>query len=170
MFSPTDDIAAKERLARLPIWTAPVKPERLNGGITNVNFLVEDAGQRYVVRIGDDIVVHQIMRFNERSASEAAFEAGISPEIVYSEPGIMVMRYVSGRTCTSADLRNFARLQKVIPLMKRVHRDVPRHLRGPALAFWVFHVIRDYAHTLSNSESRFVSRLADFVDVAASLE
>ena len=170
MFSTTDDIAAKERLTRLPIWTAPVKPERLNGGITNVNFLVEDAGQRYVVRIGDDIVVHQIMRFNERSASQAAFAAGISPEIIFNEPGVMVMRYVDGKTCTASDLRNFARLQKVIPLIKRVHREVPRHLRGPALAFWVFHVIRDYAHTLSDSESRFVSRLADFVDVAASLE
>src|SRR5262249_21972473 len=53
---------------------------------------------------------------------------------------------------------------------KRVHREVPRHLRGPALAFWVFHVIRDYAHTLSNSKSRYSSRLTDFVDVAASLE
>ena len=170
MISTDDEIAAKERVGQIPLWTGPVKPERLVGGITNINFLVEDAGQRYVVRIGDDIVVHQIMRFNERSASQAAFAAGISPEIIHSEPGVMVMRYVDGRTCTAADLRNFARLQKVIPLIKRVHREVPRHLRGPALAFWVFHVIRDYAHTLSNSKSRYVSRLADFVDVAASLE
>jgi thiamine kinase-like enzyme len=170
MISTDDEIAAKERVGQLPLWAGPVKPERLVGGITNINFLVEDAGQRYVVRIGDDIVVHQIMRFNERSASQAAFEAGISPEIIHSEPGVMVMRYVDGRTCTAADLRNFARLQKVIPLIKRVHREVPRHLRGPALAFWVFHVIRDYAHTLANSKSRYVSRLADFVDVAASLE
>jgi thiamine kinase-like enzyme len=170
MTSTTDDIVATERVARLPTWSGPVKPERLNRGMTNVNFLVEDAGQRYVVRIGDDIVVHQIMRFNERAASEAAFDAGVSPEIVYTEPGIMVMRYVEGRTCTPEDLRDVTRLQKVIPLIKRVHREVPRHLRGPALAFWVFHVIRDYAHTLAGSKSRYVSRLPDFVDVAASLE
>lgn len=170
MTSTTDDIISTERVAQLPTWSGPVKPERLNRGMTNVNFLVDDAGKRYVVRIGDDIVVHQIMRFNERAASEAAFDAGVAPEIVYSEPGIMVMRFVEGRTCTPEDLRDFARLQKVIPLIKRVHREVPRHLRGPALAFWVFHVIRDYAHTLADSKSRYVSRLADFVDVAASLE
>ena len=170
MTSTTDDIVATERVAQLPTWSGPVKPERLNRGMTNVNFLVDDAGKRYVVRIGDDIVVHQIMRFNERAASEAAFDAGVAPEIVYSEPGIMVMRYVEGRTCTPEDLRNPARLQKVIPLIKRVHREVPRHLRGPALAFWVFHVIRDYAHTLADTKSRYVSRLPDFVDVAASLE
>src|SRR5262249_58553788 len=170
MLSTNDEIAARERVGQLPLWTGPVKPERLVGGITNINFLVEDAGKRYVVRIGDDIVVHQIMRFNERSASEAAFEAGISPEIIHSEPGVMVMRYIDGKTCTAADLRNLARLQKVIPLIKRVHREVPRHLRGPALSFWVFHVIRDYAHTLASSESKYVSRLSDFVDVAASLE
>src|SRR6185312_10768034 len=77
---------------------------------------------------------------------------------------------VEGRTCTAADLRNLARLQKVIPLIKRVHRELPRFLRGPALAFWVFHVIRDYAHTLTGSKSRFASRLNDFVEVAADLE
>ena len=170
MRSPSDDSAAAERVAQLPLWSGPVKPERLNRGMTNVNFLVDDAGQRFVVRIGDDMVEHQIMRFSERAASKAAHSAGISPEIVFSEPGIMVMRFVEGRTCTSEDMRSIARLQKVIPLIKRVHREVPRHLRGPALAFWVFHVIRDYAHTLAGSKSRYVSRLADFVDVAASLE
>jgi thiamine kinase-like enzyme len=170
MRSPSDDNAAAERVARLPLWSGPVRPERLLRGMTNVNFLVDDAGRRFVVRIGDDIAVHQIMRFNERAASEAAFAAGVSPEIVYGEPGIMVMRYVEGRTCTPDDLRSLSRLQAVIPLIKRVHRELPRHLRGPALAFWVFHAIRDYAHTLGSSNSRYASRLADFVDVAASLE
>jgi thiamine kinase-like enzyme len=170
MTSTTDDIAAARRIAQLSIWSGPVTPERLLRGMTNINFVVDDGGRRYFVRIGDDIVEHQIMRFNERAASEAAFAAGISPEITYSEPGIMVMRYVEGRTCTPEDLRSYARLQKVIPLIKRVHRELPRHLRGPALAFWLYHVIRDYAHTLAGSQSRYVSRLADFVDVAASLE
>ena len=49
---------ALERAAGLPIWTGPVTPQPLGGGITNVNFVVEDAGKRYVVRIGDDIVEH----------------------------------------------------------------------------------------------------------------
>jgi thiamine kinase-like enzyme len=170
MTSADRDINARERAARLSIWHGPVEPVRLSGGITNVNFVVEDAGARYVVRVGDDIVVHQIMRFNERAANEAAFAAKVSPEVIHSEPGVLVMRFVEGRTCSPADIRDPARLAKILPLIKRVHRELPRHLRGPALAFWVFHVIRDYAHTLTGSQSRYVSRLPDFVDVAAGLE
>ena len=159
-----------ETVARLPIWKTKVAPERLSGGITNVNFVVTDAGRRFVVRVGSDIPVHQIMRFNELAASRAAFDAGISPEVVHSESGIMVMRYVEGRTCAPADIRDPHRLAKILPLIKRVHRVLPLHIRGPVLAFWVFHVIRDYAHTLAAAKSRHETRLADLVDAAAGLE
>ena len=90
--------------------------------------------------------------------------------MVHVEPGFLVLRYVEGRTCTAADIRDPARLAKIIPLLKRVHREMPRHVRGPVLAFWVFHVIRDYAHTLEDAGSRHVPRLPDLVDVATSLE
>ncbi len=90
----TREEEARERAARLSIWTGTVTPERLAGGITNLNFSVTDAGSRYVVRVGDDIPVHQILRFNETAASKAAFAAGISPEIIRTEPGILVMRFV----------------------------------------------------------------------------
>ena len=106
MISTDDEIAAKERVGQLPLWSGPVKPERLGGGFTNINYTVEDGGARYVVRVGDDIPVHQIMRFNERAASRAAFAAGISPEVIHNEPGILVMRYVEGQTCTPADIRD----------------------------------------------------------------
>ena len=162
--------ALAERAARLPIWQGRVVPERLPGGITNVNFLVEDAGVRYVVRVGDDIPVHQILRFNEAAASNAAFAAGVSPEVVHTEPGILVLRFIDGQTLTAADVRDPARLTRIVPLLKRVHRVMPHYLRGPLLAFWVFHVIRDYAHTLQERNSRHVPRLAELVDIAESLE
>jgi thiamine kinase-like enzyme len=161
---------AAERAARLPIWQGKVKPERLAGGITNINFVVEDAGERYVVRVGDDIPVHQILRFNEAAASRAAFAAGISPEVIHTEPGILVMRYIAGRTLAAEDMRDPARLARVVPLLKRVHRDMPHYLRGPLLAFWVFHVIRDYAHTLQERRSRHAPRLPELIDTAESLE
>ena len=43
-----------ERAARLACWKGDVAPVPLGGGITNVNFIVDDAGERYVVRIGGD--------------------------------------------------------------------------------------------------------------------
>ena len=74
------------RARDLPIWHGPVTPEPLAGGITNVNFVVADAGKRYVVRIGDDILVHQVMRFNELAASRAAEAAAIFVTIVPPNP------------------------------------------------------------------------------------
>jgi thiamine kinase-like enzyme len=164
------EVSPKDRAKRLTIWHGEVEPRPLSGGTTNVNFIVENDGRRYVVRVGDDIPIHQIMRFNERAASQAAFFAGISPEVVHTEPGILVMRYIDGRTCTPADIRDPATLGKILPLLKRVHRDIPRFIRGPLLVFWVFHVIRDYAHTLDENGSKYASRLPDLLDVASSLE
>jgi thiamine kinase-like enzyme len=158
------------RAAALSIWKGPVRPAPISGGTTNVNLKVEDAGSRYVVRVGEDLPVHQIMRFNERAAAKAAHAAGISPEVVHTEPGIMVMRYIEGKTCLAADIRDPARLTLVLPLLKRVHRVLPRFLYGPVLSFWPFHVIHDYAHTLEAAGSRYSSRLSDLIDVAASLE
>ena len=162
--------SAIERVVGLPIWSGPVTPERLGGGITNMNFVVADGDARYVVRVGDDIPVHHVMRFNEAAASRAAFAAGISPEVVHAEDGVLVLRFVEGATCTAEDIRDPDRLARIVPLLKRVHGAMARHLRGPLLAFWVFHVIRDYAHTLLEDRSRHAGRLPELVDKATDLE
>lgn len=165
-----NDAPAKDRVAGLAIWSGPVDPQPLHGGMTNVNFLVEDDGERFIVRVGNDIPIHQVMRFNDYAASHAAFLAGISPEVVHTEPGILVIRYVEGQTCKAEDIRDPGRLTRIVPLIKRMHSEMPHHLRGPVLAFWVFHVIRDYAHTLAKGKSRFASRLVEFVETATELE
>ena len=64
--------SALERVSRLACWKGSVEPRPLRGGKTNQNFVVEDAGKRYFVRIGDDIPIHGVMRFNELAASRAA--------------------------------------------------------------------------------------------------
>ncbi|MFK8253938.1 phosphotransferase [Ancylobacter terrae] len=159
---------AAARVRALPIWSGPVEPVPLKGGITNTNFLVKDAGRRRVVRVGADIPVHGVMRFNELAASRAAHAAGISPEVLHAEPGIVVLDYIEGRTYSDADVR--ADLDRIVALVRSTHRDVPRHLRGPVLAFWVFHVIRDYAHTLREGDHRLVAELPRLLAAAGRLE
>ena len=161
---------ALERVTRLPIWRGPVTVAPLGGGITNVNFVVQDADRRAVVRIGDDIPVHQIMRFNELAASRAAFAAGISPAVLHHEPGVLVLDFITGRTMTADDLRNDALLDQALGLVSRAHREMPRFLRGPALIFWVFQVIRDYAATLTEGQSRHLPQLSGLLEQAARLE
>ena len=158
------------RIEALPCWRGPVSPRRLPGGITNVNYVVEDGGEKFVVRVGGDIPVHHVMRFNELAASRAASAAGISPEVVHAEPGVMVLRFVEGRVFAEADVREPANLERVVGLLQRVHHDIPRHLRGPVLLFWVFHVIRDYGHTLIEGRSRHAPRLPGLIAAAEVME
>ncbi len=156
--------------AALTCWKGIVDPKPLSGGITNKNFVVEDAGRKFVVRVGNDIPVHQIMRFNELAASRAAHAAGVSPEVVHAGPGAMVIAHIQGKTFGEADVANQANLAHILPLVKRAHREIPKYLRGPALIFWVFHVLRDYAAALRHGNSRHISRLASLLEIAAQLE
>ena len=158
------------RVAGLAIWSGRVDPKPLAGGITNQNFALEDRGRRYVVRVGEDIFVHGVLRANEVAASRAAHLAGLSPRVVHAEPGILVLDFIEGRTFTPGDMRNPANLERLVDMVRRCHRDIPQHLRGPAAMFWVFHVVRDYAHTLREGDSRHVPLLPDLLARAARLE
>ena len=161
---------ARSRAAALACWSGPVGPEPVGGGITNANFRVDDAGASYFVRIGDDIPVHGVMRFHEAAASRAAYAAGLSPEVIHAQPGALVLRFIEGRTLEPEDIRKHETLEAVLRLVKRCHRELPLHLRGPTLAFWVFHVIRDYAHTLREDRSRMAPELPRLLEAAERLE
>lgn len=158
------------RAASLACWSGPVEPEPIAGGITNTNFLVRDRGEPYFVRIGEDIPVHGVMRFNEVAAARAAEAAGLSPAVIYSEPGVIVNRFIEGRTFGAEDVRAPENLERIVPLIRRCHREIPKYLRGPVLTFWVFHVIRDYAATLREGRSRCVEQLPDLQARAEALE
>ena len=152
----------EERVARLACWKAPVELAPLKGGLTNISFVVTHRGEKFVVRCGEDIPVHHVFRDRERAASMAAFEAGLSPEIVHAEPGITVLRFIDGRTLGEADLR--ANVGRLAALLKDCHTKVGRHLRGPANTFWVFHVIRDYVR-LIDADRRYLA-VADRLEQA----
>lgn len=158
------------RAAALSCWTAPGEPRLLDGGITNFNVRIEDRGRAYVVRIGEDIPVHGVLRFNELAISRAAHAAGIAPAVHHAEPGILVLEFVDARPLREIDVREPAILPRIVDLVRQCHREVSRHLRGPILTFWVFHVLRDYAATLRVDGSRHVGRLADLMHIAARLE
>jgi thiamine kinase-like enzyme len=166
----TESSRLAERIAALSIWSGRVDPRPLAGGITNQNFKVEDGGRRYVVRVGHDLLVHGVVRSTELAASRAAHLAGLSPAVVHAEPGILVLDFIEGRTFTAADVRNPVNLERLIDMVRRCHHDVPKHLRGPAAMFWVFHVVRDYGHTLREGKSLHLSMLPDLLARADRLE
>lgn len=160
----------RQRAASLRCWSGPVDPVPVSGGITNANFVVEDRGRRLFVRVGDDIPVHGILRFHELAASRAAAAAGLSPAVVHHEPGAIVFDYVDGRTYGAEDVRRPDSLRRILPLLKLCHRELPKHLRGAALIFWVFQIYRDYAQTLTECGSRMGQELPRLMEIGDELE
>jgi len=162
----TADLEA--RITALPCWRGKVKLEPLHGGLSNTAFIVDDGTERYVARCGGDIPVHHVFRDRERAASIAAHAAGLSPELIYAEPGVMVIRHIDGRTLAEAEVR--ANIAHIVPLLATCHRGLARHLAGPANTFWVFHVIRDYARTLQGAGGGSDGELSRYVALADALE
>jgi len=164
------DTRARDKVAHLNFWSSPVTPKPLGGGITNTNFIVDDQGQRFVVRVGEDLTIHGIMRFNEIAAANAAHAAGISAEIVYSTDGIFIMRFIEGKTFTERDVRKQQNLERILPLITACHNEIPKHFQGPALVFWPFHANRNYILTASRGNSRMIDQLPGFFDINEELE
>ena len=142
-----------QRVAALAFWSGNAAVSPVSGGMTNVNFAVSDDSGKYFVRLGDDIPVHGVLRFNEFAASQAAAACGLSPPLLHSEPGVMIFQWIDAKTLSAADLKDMDMIGRVAPLLKKCHDQVALHLRGPVLAFWVFHIIRDYAAVLQESNS-----------------
>jgi thiamine kinase-like enzyme len=158
------------RASGLACWRGKVDPEPVGGGITNQNFVVVSEGERFFVRIGDDIPEHGIMRFNEAAASRAAAAAGVSPEVVHQQDGALVLRFIEGRTFSEDDVRRPDNLERILQLVRRAHVEIPEYFRGPALVFWVCQVARDYAATLRDGNSRMISELPRLLEIAGKLE
>ena len=161
---------ALERAASLACWRGPVTPEPLAGGMTNTNFVVADKTEKFFVRIGHDIPLHGVMRFNELAASKAAAACGISPDLVHHEAGALVFRFIDGRTLVEADFAGADVLERALALVRRVHVEMPTHLRGPSLMFWVFQICRDYIATARDGASRMTADLARLAKINRELE
>lgn len=159
---------AAERVKAMSIWSGPVDPLPVSGGLSNVNFCVEDGGAKFFVRICEDSPYHHVFRDVEARSSEAAFKAGVSPKLVHYETGAMVFEFKDTRTYEGEDV--IANIDRLVPLVKQCHREVPKHIRGVAPLFWVFHVLRDYAHVLREGDSRSLSDVPRYMSVAELLE
>lgn len=162
--------AARRRAEGLAIWSGPVEAAPLSGGMSNLNFTVTDRGRRYVVRIGEDIPEHGVLRRFEIAASRAAEAAGLSPAVRHVEPGVLVVDWIEGAPLGAEGVRAPANRGRLAELLRAVHHEMPKRFRGPAPIFWVFQVLRDYDATLREAASPHVGLLGRFAAEAALLE
>jgi thiamine kinase-like enzyme len=156
------------RVRALALWQGEPLISPLKGGLSNASFKVTDETGKYVVRFGADYPCHQVSREREIIASRAAFEAGLSPEVIHTGPGIIVLRHLDARTYTEADVR--ANAAACVEILKRCHRDMGKRIAGPGAIFWVFQILRDYALTLKAGNHRHVPDLPRWMEITDRLE
>lgn len=157
-----------DKIKSLPIWSGPIEISPLEGGITNFNYLVKDSGKDSVVRMGSDIPEHLVYRSNEILVSKAAFEIGVSPELIYNEPGILVLDYIKSTTLEPITIKK--NLERIIPIVKKIHHSIPNKLSGQPSIFWVFYVIKYYSNFLLKNKSTHSSLISDLLSKSNKLQ
>lgn len=157
-----------ERLYALPCLRGAVTAEPLSGGLSNESWKVTDSAGEHVVRFGTDFPFHHVDRAREVMIARAAHTAGFAPKVEHAEPGVMVSAFIPSRTWGNTDV--CASPERVARLLHAFHHQMPPHITGPGFMFWPFHVIRDYARTLSDADSPFANLIPGHLSLTAELE
>ena len=156
------------RIRNLPCWQGDIAAEPLTGGLSNESWKVTDDAGAHVVRFGKDFPFHHVSRDREVMTARAAHAAGFAPKVEYAAPGVMVSAFIDARTWAGPDVRNAP--ERVAEMLRDFHTRMPDHVSGAGFAFWVFHVIRDYARTLEQGGSSYAASLPDFLQTARRME
>ena len=159
---------AIEKIKTLSIWKNDLIINPLEGGITNLNFLVNHGNEKLVVRLGQDIPEHLVYRSNEINVSKAAHEIGVSPKLIHSEQGVLVLEFIESETLDPKGVQK--NLERIIPIIKKIHNEIPNFLSGQPAIFWVFHVIKYYANFLRSNHSIHQNKIDDLLLKASKLE
>ncbi len=136
------DLTPEQAVALIPDRRhADVIVEGALEGLTNRSFRISSGTDQFVLRL--DAAHTSALRLDraaEQVALERAFAAGIGAEMVYSDPaqGILLTRYVPGRSLAQSDLEETSVLEAIAALLHRLHAlpelgrgfDVPTIAQG----------------------------------------
>ena len=158
----------QEIIYNVPIFNNIKRIDKINGGITNQNFMVKNHdNQNYFVRICKDIPEHLISRENEINSSTAAYKIGVSPKIIYTNNKLIIFEFIKGKTLNEKEVKE--NLIEIIKLLKKVHTNIPKKIEGLPQIFWVFHVIRHYKNFLEKNNSKYKKIINELIDKSEKL-
>jgi thiamine kinase-like enzyme len=137
-------------MALIPGYGPVERAERL-GGLTNRVYRVEAGGEALVLRIPGEGTEAYIDREVEAVNARAAAAAGVSPELLYVDPGrgLMLTRHVQGRTMTPALFREPGTAGRAAAALARLHRSGARF----AFRFELFAMIEEYLKVLAGLDA-----------------
>jgi thiamine kinase-like enzyme len=145
-----------------------VNVSQLSGGLTNENFLVEVAGQRYVMRIpGQSTELLAIDRANEVHNTKAAASTGVGPQVLEHVPGpdILVLEFIPGPTMSARTLQSEEMVERMAASFRRLHGS-PRFLDD----FDMFRLIEYYLRIVDEHEVTIPAGYRDWLPAVARIE
>jgi len=161
--------AVDEAVKRISLWDGQeTKVSQLSGGLTNENYLIEAAGQRYVMRIpGQSTELLAIDRANEVFNTKAAATTGIGPKVLEHIPDldVLVLEFIQGPTMSAATLQTKEMVERMAGSFHRLHAS-PRFLKD----FNMFRLIEDYLRIVQEHEVTIPAGYRDRLPVVAKIE
>jgi thiamine kinase-like enzyme len=114
---------------------------RLGNGLVNETYRVLRDGRAYALRLAAaDSSDLGLDRAWEARVLERAVAADLAPPLTYCDPqrGILIARWVDGRSWSPADVRRQSNIARVAELMRRIHAlAVPMPARAMSPANWI---------------------------------
>ncbi len=136
------------------------------GGLTNLVFFVDHAGEQYVLRIPGKGTEEYINRSNEAQAAREAAKAKVSPDVIHfdDETGVMVTRFVDhGVTMSPAGFKTRAGSPKRAgEAFKKLHTSGATF----NFRFELFSMIDGYLKILATKELELPAGYAEVVKSA----
>ena len=154
----------KKKLETLTIWRGNIDINVLTGGWTNDTYLVTDDKKKYVAKIGDNIKYFGVIRAQEIAAHEAAYQTGISPEVIYFKNEISIYEYIDCNILTSQELREEKNLSKLVELIKIIHNKVFNNLKNSNSFLNIFQIINHKVQALRKYKSLYIDTINELVD------
>jgi thiamine kinase-like enzyme len=158
----------RHRLRKQQFGRGGVAIERVSGGLSNHNFVVRAGGVSLFARMCQPRSFLGIDRRNEVVCHELASGLGIAPELIHQEEGLLVTRFIDGKTLTPADLRETNMMQRLAALLDKLH-GAWDGLTGEILYFCPFQTVRTYARTAVRLKASIPDDLGELLDDARQL-
>ena len=155
----TNKRAVEQALEAVPGFSQARVDAQLSDGPTNASYLLEQAGEQYVLRVDKPGAVKLgLNRSNEKQVCTAVADAGLAPEPLYFDPvaGIYLRRYLPGRSWAVSDLDTPGNLDRLARLLRKLQNLAP-----VGAAFDPITAARRYAAQLSSERSRSILHRAE---------
>jgi len=152
----TEDTAlARAALKTIPMfWCLDERDLQITrlGGLTNLVFRVDFAGEQYALRVPGKGTEEYINRKNEALAARAAASAGVSPDVLYFDEasGLMITRLVDNATTMSpaAFKERRGSPARAAAAFRQLHRSGAQF----NFRFELFQMIDDYLAVLAGKD------------------